>query len=254
MIKSKNTLKNIETKFPPRGSQYLMHAISKKVLARIKNYHITMRSVVRLVSVLLLTGGFAGAECVQAQTEKALQQGQTAPIPYISHAEFQDISLGGETGSSTSSSPQTTFSDILTVTSLEEVTRHFGEPSSTEYDRFPEGSPTDYVVTLDYDGINLEYRKGGGEIKLQTMVITSKDRFLKVGGVRLQPGMSTDSLSAVMRKTVRDDGEGFLRVAPPGKSEDPRSIRDSETTIQFWVEKDGKDSIVKKVRFHRIAP
>jgi hypothetical protein len=143
--------------------------------------------------------------------------------------------VGGETGSSTSSSPQTTFSDILTVTSLEEVTRHFGEPTSTEYDRFPEGSPTDHVVTLDHDGISLEYRKGGGEIKLQTMVITSTDRFLKVGGVRLQPGMSTDSLSAVMRKTVRDDGEGFFRVAPPGKREHPRSIRDSETTIQFWV-------------------
>lgn len=140
------------------------------------------------------------------------------------------------------------------MSSLEEVTRHFGEPTSTEYDRFPEGSPTDYVVTLIYDGLDLEYRKRGGRIRLQTMEITSEAWFTRVGGVTLQPGMSTDSLSAVMRNAIRGDGEGFFRVAPPGKSEDPRSIRDSETTIQLWSETDAGSGIVKKVRFHRIAP
>ena len=96
------------------------------------------------------------------------------------------------------------------MASLEEVTRHFGNPTSTEYDRFPEGSPTDYVVTLTYDGLDLEYRKRGGRIRLQTMAITSEDWFIRVGGVTLQPGMSTDSLSAVMRNAIRDDGEGFF--------------------------------------------
>ena len=103
-------------------------------------------------------------------------------------------------------------------------------------------------------GFELEYRKTRGEVKLQTMVITSEHQFLEVGGVKLRPGMSTDSLSTVMRNAIRGDGEGFFRVAPPGKSEDPRSIRDSETTIQLWSETDAGSGIVKKVRFHRIAP
>jgi hypothetical protein len=211
-----------------------------------------MRGPTRLSSVLLVVG-LVGAGCVQAQTKKKVP-GQHDPTPYISHAEFQNISVGGELISGKSSGSQPTFRDILTVASLEEVTRHFGEPTSTEYNRFPEGSPTDYVVSLTYDGLKLEYRKTREEINLQTMVITSTDRFLKVGGLKLRPGMSSDSLNAVMRKAIHDDGEGFFRVAPPGKSEDPHSIRDSETTIKLWAEKDTENSIIKKLRFHRIAP
>jgi hypothetical protein len=202
---------------------------------------------------VLVIISLAGAGCVQAQTEKTVQ-GQYGPTPYISHTEFQNISVGGRTVSGKSSSSRTTFKDILAVASLKEVTRHFGEPTSTEYNRFPEGSPTDYVVHIKYDGLKLKYRKRGEKIRLETMTITSEDRFLRVGGGKLQPGMSTDSLSAVMRKAVGDDGEGFFRVAPPGKSDHPRSIRDSHTTIQLWTETDTRNRIVKKVRFHRIAP
>lgn len=200
---------------------------------------------------ILLVTGLADSGCVQAQTEKMVQ-GQYGPTPYITQAEFQDISVGG-TVSGKSSSSRTTFGDILAVASLEEVTRHFGEPTSTEYNRFPEGSSTEYVVNLSYDGLSLKYRKRD-RIRLETMAITSEDWFLRIGGVKLQPGISTDSLSAVMRKAIRDDGEGFFRVAPPGKSEDSRSIRNSETTIQLCTETDEKNSTVKKVRFHRIAP
>ena len=86
------------------------------------------------------------------------------------------------------------------------------------------------------------------------MAITSEDWFLRVGGMKLQPGMSTDSLSAVMRKAIENDGDGVVAVtvAPPGKSEDSRSIRDSHTEIQFWTTEDR--STVQEVRFHRIAP
>lgn len=211
-----------------------------------------IRKHVLLVSALFLVG-LAETGAVQAQTEKTVL-GQHDPTPYISHVEFQSISVGGRSVSGKSSGTQPTFRDILTVSAPEEVTRHFGEPTSTEYDRFPEGSPTDYVATLTYDGVNFEYRKRGEKVRLQTLAITSEDWFLRVGGVKLQPGISTDSLSTVMRKAIRDDGEGFFRVAPPGKSEDPRSIRDSETTIQLWTETDAASGIVKKVRFHRIAP
>lgn len=200
---------------------------------------------------VLLICSLAGAGCVQAQTEKTVH-GQNGQTPYISYTEFQNASVGGGVVSGKSSSPRTTFKDILTVASLKEVTRHFGEPTSTEYNRFPEGSSTDYTVDLIYDGAKLKYRKRSGGIKLETMVITSEDRFLEVGGVKLQPGMSTNSLSAAIRKEIEGDGDGVVgvKVARLGKSGDLRSIRDSNTEIQIWTE----ENTVREVRFHRIAP
>ena len=209
-----------------------------------------MRDLGRLVSILVVVS-LAGAGGVQAQTEKTVQ-GQYSATPYISHAEFQNISMGGETVPGKSSGSRTTFRDILTVVSLEEVSRRFGEPTSTEYNRFPEGSSTDYVVTLMYDGLKIKYRKIRGEIKLQSMVITSEDRFLKIGGVKLRPGMSTKSLSSVMRKEVEDDDDGVaaVRVAKPGKSENPRSIPNGQPAIAIEVDK-GSNTL-KKIEFSRI--
>jgi len=143
---------------------------------------VTKRPIHSIVVALigLLTGLFA-SRATFAQTEKTVS-GHYGPKPYISHAEFQNISVGGGPVSDKSSGSQPKFRDILTVSSLEEVTRRFGEPTSTEYDRFPEGSPTDYVVTLIYDGLDLEYRKRGGRIRLQTMEITSEAWFIRVAG------------------------------------------------------------------------
>lgn len=210
-----------------------------------------MKGLVRLISMLVVVG-LAGAGAVQAQTEKTVQ-GQYSATPYISHTEFQSSSVGGGTASGKSSSSRTTFRDILTVASLDEVTRRFGEPTSTEYKRAPEIDYIEYIVTIDYGGINLEYKKIRGEIKLQTMVITSTDRFLKVGGVKLRPGMSTDSLSAVMRKEVEDDDDGVaaMRVARPGESEDPRSIPNGRPAIAIEVDK--RSGTLKKIRFSRIV-
>ena len=203
-----------------------------------------------IVFVLVIIS-LAGAECVQAQTAKTVH-GQHGNTAYITHAEFQNISVGGGTVSGKSSSSRTTFKDMLSVASLKEVTRHFGEPISTEYNRFPEGISTDYIVHIKYDGLNLKYRKRGKGIRLETMAITSEDRFMRVGGVKLQPGMNTDALSAVMRKAIEGAHDGIVgvKVARPGKSGDARSIRDTHTEIQIWTKK----STVSEVRFHRIAP
>jgi len=210
-------------------------------------------TLVVVMGVVVMGGVSAVPQLAMSQVEKTVQ-GQYGPTPYISHAEFQSSSVGGGSISRKSTGSQPMLRDILAVLSLEEVTRRFGEPASTEYKRAPEGMSLEYIVYLTYDGLDLKYRKRGEKIRLETMAITSEDWFLRVGGMKLQPGMSTDSLSAVMRKAIRDDGEGFFRVAPPGKSEDPRSIRSSETTIQLWTETDAGSDIVKKVRFHRIAP
>jgi len=206
--------------------------------------------VFNVVAAVLILASFTGVEAVEAQTEKTVQ-GQYGPTPYITYAEFQDISVGG-TVSGKSSSSRTAFRDVLNVASLDEVTRHFGKPKSTEYNRFPEGSSTDYVVTLNYEGINIKYRKTRRRIKLQEILITSEDRFLKVSGVKLQPGMSTDSLSAVMQKAVEDDDDGVaaVRVARPGKSEAPRSIPNGQPAISIKVDKNS--GILKRIHFSRV--
>ena len=219
-----------------------------------KYLYITFSSAARRLCILvwaMVIISLAGTGCVQAQTEKTAP-GQYGPTPYISHAEFQNISMGGETVLGKSSGSRTTFRDILTVASLEEVSRRFGEPASTEYNRFPEGSSTDYVVTLMYDGFEIKYRKISGEIKLQSMVITSEDRFLKIGGAKLRPGMSTKSLSSVIRKEVEDDDDGVaaVRVAQPGKSENPRSIPNGQPAIAIEVDK--STNTLKKIEFSRI--
>ena len=202
--------------------------------------------------LVLFFVSLAGVGCVQAQTEKTVR-GQHGPKPYISHAEFQNISVGGGPVSDKSSSTRTTFRDILTVASLDEVTRRFGEPASTEYKKFPGVDYIEYLAIMSYDGSKFWYKKMRGEIRLQTMVITSEDRFLRVGGIKLRPGMSADSLSAVMRKAVEDDDDGVavLRVARQGKSEDPRSIQDSRTKVSIEVDKG--THTVKKVKFNRIV-
>jgi len=214
---------------------------------------VTKRPIHSIVVALigLLTGLFA-SRATFAQTEKTVS-GHYGPKPYISHAEFQNISVGGGT-SDKSSSTRTTFRDILTVASLDEVTRRFGEPTSTEYKKFPGVDYIEYLSIMSYDGSKFWYKKVRGEIRLQTMVITSEDRFLMVGGIKLRPGMSADSLSAVMRKAVEDDDDGVtvLRVARQGKSENPRSIRDSRTKVSIEVDKG--THTVKKVKFNRIVP
>ena len=136
-----------------------------------------MRGVTSLISILVSVS-LAGTGCVQAQTEKTIPV-QYGPTPYVSQAEFQNISVGGGT-SGKSSGSRTTFRDILTVPSLEEVTRHFGEPASTEYERAPGGMSLKYIVYLTYDGLDLKYRKRGEKIRLETMVITSEDWFIRV--------------------------------------------------------------------------
>lgn len=199
----------------------------------------------------LIVPGSAAAQATKLH-EQTTAQGEIDRTAYITHAEFQNISVGGGTVSGKSSSSRTTFKDMLSVASLKEVTRHFGEPISTEYNRFPEGISADYIVHIKYDGLNIKYRKRGKGIRLETMAITSEDRFMRVGGVKLQPGMNTDALSAVMRKAIEGAHDGIVgvKVARPGKSGDARSIRDTHTEIQIWTKK----STVSEVRFHRIAP
>lgn len=191
-----------------------------------------------LLASTLVLASLLEAGAVLAQTKKTVQV-QHGTAPYIRHKEFQNISVGREAASGKSSGSQVVFRYILTVASLDEVTRRFGEPTSTEYKKFPGVDYVDYLAIIRYKGIDLYYKKVDKRIKLRTMVITSEDRFLEVGGVRLRPGMSTDSLSAVMRKAVEEDEDGIavMRVARPGKSKDRRSIQDSRTKISIETDK-----------------
>lgn len=216
------------------------------------------------VAAVLILASFTGIEAVEAQTEKAYRQkGKQAQAvqPYISQNELEDISVGGRMASGESVSgtghksteSQVEFRDILTVRSANEITRRFGEPESTSYTKFPDVDYIEYEVSYTYEGIKLWYKKIKGELKLQTMSITSGDWFLKVGGIKLRPGMRTDSLSATVRQAI-DDGVSVLRVVGSGATEKrnlERAIRETRTKISIVLDK--KLGIVKKVNFNRIV-
>lgn len=53
-----------------------------------------MKGLTRLISILVVVG-LAGAGVVQAQTEKTVR-GEHDPTPYVSHAESQSSSVGGD--------------------------------------------------------------------------------------------------------------------------------------------------------------
>lgn len=204
------------------------------------------------------------AGCVQAQTEKAYRhKGKHAqPVkPYISQTELEDISMGGRMASGKSvggtgrksSERRVKFRDILTVESTDEITRRLGEPKSTDYTRFPEVDHIEYEVSYTYEGITLWYKKVNNKIKLKTISVTSEDWFLKVGGIRLRPGMRTDSLSATVRQAI-DDGVSVLRVVGPNTTEKrnlEKAIRETRTKISIILDKDNKS--VGEVNLNRVV-
>jgi hypothetical protein len=209
----------------------------------------------------LIVSSSAGVGAVQAQTEKTVQ-GQYGPLPYISHAEFEDISMGGRTASGTSitgterasSERGVKFNDLLTIESVKEVTRRFGEPESTDYKKFPEEDfYIKYESTFVYKGAKFYYKKVSNKIKLETMVITSRDLFLEVGGIQLRPGMSPDALSAPVRQAM-DDGVSVLRIVGPDATEKgdlEQAVRQTRTKISIELNED-RDS-VRRVIFNQLV-
>ena len=206
-----------------------------------------MRGPTRLSSVLLVVG-LVGAGCVQAQTKKKVP-GQHGPKPYISDAEFQDISVGGEFISGKSSGFQPTFRDILAVSSLDGVIRLFGEPKHFNRATFPDGKTV--RADLNFGGMKTEYIKvsGSSYFRLRELKVTSPEWSLTVGEKEFCPGMAVNQLSPPVRKS------GYVYIAKQGTAKKAKrsgelEITDTRTQVTFEIDEDS--GTVKTIRFHQM--
>lgn len=169
---------------------------------------------------------------VSAQTEKlntqTTSEGETIQTPYITYEEFQAASLdasdGGKALSKELAGGTVTLSDLITISSLDEVTRLFGEPETLTHDS-PYGQ--NILAFLSYEGLRLEYIKydkdnPDSKYKLRELRLSSQNWSLTMNGTQLRPGMPVNQLSPAVRQTLdedfsqAEDALGSVVVAKPG--------------------------------------
>lgn len=207
-----------------------------------------------LAILSLFTAFLTMPGAVSAQTNlntKPTAKGETIRTPYITYAEFQNISVN----------ERATFSELLSVSSLDGVIQALGEPKTFDRNASPDGEM--FTATLDYTGMVLDYiKRPGKEIRLETIELRSSDWFLKVGGKILRPGMKVDSLSSAIQNTITSDtilgeddidGIGTVLIAKPGKS-DSGEVETMDAThgaVTLHINKE--TGTVKVVRFSRVV-
>jgi hypothetical protein len=199
-----------------------------------------------------------------SQTKKTFEKkekGCTFQTPYISQSEYHSISVRDSLTSSKSTSRNSViFQDLLSVSSLDEVTRLLGQPEDIDRNVFPDGKR--FIATLHYEGMMLKYvQRKEGRVRLNTMEIRSPRWAISVGGTILRSGMSVEQLSPQVRASIDGDtfleeksvdGVGTIRVASPEKP----SEKGQQTTTdraQLTIHVNRETGTVKVVRFHRIV-
>ena len=146
----------------------------------------------------------------KAQTERTVQQkdvrGRDTQVPYLRQNEYREISLMDDSmtrkTSEKSSRHQPTFGNLLTVASLDEVTRLIGKPKSTERRELSGGM---FIGILRYDGLRMEYLKTGPEtVRLRKLDITSPKWLVTINGKEFRPGTDIRQLSPSVRQSIQD--------------------------------------------------
>lgn len=154
-----------------------------------------------------------------------------------------------------------TFGNLISVSSIDEVKRVFGEPDTYTHDS-PFGR--DVLAFLTYEGLRLEYvrhNKGApkSKYKLRELELASPDWSLAIGNTRLRPGMTADQLSSAVRQNLdRDFGEsvdafGSIAITKPGTAKQAKrggelEMANGDAAIQIEVNRDTVDV----VRFKRV--
>lgn len=205
------------------------------------------------IIILFSMGDLIVPKLAVAQTQKLAERkgmhGQIIQTPYITYPEFQSTSVGGEEIISKSSEESVTFSDIVSVSSLDEVIRLFGEPKHFNRATFPDGKTV--RADLNFGGMKMEYIKvsGSSYFRLRELKVTSPEWSLTVGEKELCPGMAVNQLSPPVRKS------GYVYVAKQGTAKKAKrngelEMTDTRTQITFEIDKER--GTVKTIRFHQM--
>jgi len=231
---------------------------------------------VALSVFILAVSGLTLPKLALAQAEKVLQRkdmhGQTVQMPYISYAEFHDISASkGQKEISSKSLRDTTnlarggqvvLQELLSVSSLDEVIRILGQSKTIDRDEFPDEG---WAATLQYEGGTMfDYQKfEDGTIALLELQLWGSDWSLKVGEKELRPGMKIDSLSPVVRQSIQEgsypkganvDGIGSIHIAKPGTAKGGNVTLLQNGKAEITVHVNTESGTVEVVRFARLGP
>lgn len=141
-----------------------------------------------LVTLLLLGLAVPFSRTTIAQTQKTHQyenaEGVTVESPYITYSEFKNISIDGKAR----------LGELLTLNSTDEVTHALGEPKEKNVLEIGAGG-IEKEVTFVYKGFSIEYLKKNGKLLLEILEIVSNNKFIKLNGFNIKPGMSINKLS-----------------------------------------------------------
>jgi len=219
-----------------------------------------------VIIALVLLGGILIPKKGEAQTQRTFQRkdmhGQSTRVPYLRHEEYQNISLTGSSASGKSSKQSADaslkFGQLLSVASLDEVTRRLGEPKSIERRDL---SGNMFIGILHYDGLRLEYLKTvTREIRLRKLDISSPGWSITINGKELHPGMEISQLSTTVRESIEHferspsdnpdvDATAVLHVANATKGKSSDRLEEN-TRFSFRI--DTTAGTIKAIGFNRL--
>ncbi|MCS3954833.1 hypothetical protein GGP81_001342 [Salinibacter ruber] len=208
-----------------------------------------------LIAAVLAMPQLAAAQAIKLH-KKTTAQGEIDRTPYITYAKFEAASVGRAIPSK-SFGEEVTFVDLISVSSIDEVKRIFGEPGTLTH-----GSPYEDVEVvyafLTYDGLRFEYVKYDKKYKLRELELTSPDWSFTVNGTQLRPGMSVDQLSPAVRQSLnRDFGEsvdafGAIVVAKPGTAKQAKRGGELQQMGDMRIQIEVNRGTVARVSFGRM--
>ena len=150
--------------------------------------------------------------------------------------------------------------DFLSVSSIDTVTRLFGEPELMSHE-----SPFGHMVLayLRYDGLRLDYVQYDKDspqstYELRELRMTSPEWSLRLNGTDLHPGMSVERLSPVIQQNIRAGSSASARIrasfviAKLGTAERMKNGGDLEVARgEARIHVKATDGTVDEVRFYR---
>jgi len=207
-----------------------------------------------LVLFVIRSAGPAAAQTSEKASIVNLQ-GQTVEVPYISFAVFQAVDLrrGDDT---------VPLHELLTVSSVDEITARLGMPDSTHTITGDEGV---LQAELYFDGAKIRYNETeSGARGVSLVEVMSSRRSFDIDGLEVSPDMPVGRLSQGMRGHIRKDksnnpSEGvhvsFVYVAKPNRSA-PTEESDfiGGKFFNFVLQADMSTQRVQRISFNRVTP
>lgn len=212
----------------------------------------TLVTTILLIAALLSTVLPSPATAqTTTTTEYVGLQGQTRTTPFITYEAFQKIQVNGKT----------TFAELLSASSADEVAPLLGEPRRVEEKGSGEANAV-FPVDLHYDGAVLNVtRMADGRAGVQTIELLSPEWSMTIQEKEIRPGMPAERLDETVRSSIRAPvGESgtetlhhtIIHVAKPDAEQNGQVplMQNGKTQIVLFI--DEEDRTIERIQFFRV--